>query len=91
MFYSTEPPFVLTRPHALPSTHSGTGTTTAAGAGATVDDVKDPTAPVNEQGTASQAAHRASDGAKSVAQDAKDTANEVKEQIKGSDSQDTDK
>lgn len=60
-------------------------TTVAAGTGARVDDVKDPTAPVNEQGTASQAAHRASDGVKSVAEDAKQTVNEVKEQIKGSD------
>lgn len=59
-------------------------TTVAAGQGAKVDDVKDPTSPVNEQGTTSQAAHRASDGAKSVAEDAKQTVNEVKEQIKGS-------
>ena len=69
----------------------GTGTTAAAGTGATVDDVKGPTAPVHERGTASQAAHRASDGAKSVAEDAKQTVNEVKEQIKGSDSDDTGK
>lgn len=66
-------------------------TTVAAGQGAKVDDVKDPTAPVNQEGTTSQAAHRASDGAKSVAEDAKQTVNEVKEQIKGSDPEDNTK
>lgn len=66
-------------------------TTVAAGQGAKVDDVKDPTAPVNEHGTASQAAHRASDSAKSVAEDAKQTVNEVKEQIKGSKPEDNTK
>ena len=66
-------------------------TTVAAGQGAKVDDIKDPTAPVNDQGTTSQAAHRASDGAKSVAEDAKQTVNEVKEQIKGSKPEDNNK
>lgn len=66
-------------------------TTVAAGQGAKVDDIKDPTAPVNEHGTTSQAAHRASDGAKSVAEDAKQTVNEVKEQIKGSKPEDNTK
>lgn len=66
-------------------------TTVAAGQGAKVDDVKDPTSSVNDQGAASQAAHRASDGAKSVAEDAKQTVNEVKEQIKGSKPEDNNK
>ncbi|EHX1606341.1 hypothetical protein RGB72_10950 [Glutamicibacter protophormiae] len=66
-----------------------TNSTVAAGAGVKVDDVKDPSSPVHKEGTASQAAHRATDSVKSVAEDAKQTVNEVKEQIKGSGSDDT--
>lgn len=61
-----------------------TSSTVAAGTGVKVDDVKDPTSSAQKAGTASQAAHRASDSVKSVAEDAKQTVNEVKEQIKGS-------
>ncbi|MDO4919127.1 hypothetical protein [Kocuria sp.] len=61
-----------------------TNSTVAAGTGVKVDDVKDPASSVRKEGTASQAAHRATDGVKSVAEDAKQTVNEVKEQIKGS-------
>lgn len=61
-----------------------TNSTVAAGTGVKVDDVKDPTSSTQKAGTASQAAHRASDSVKSVAEDAKQTVNEVKEQIKGS-------
>ena len=63
--------------------------TVAAGTGVKVDDVKDPAAPVHKEGTATQAAHRATDSVKSVAEDAKQTVNEVKEQIKGSKADDT--
>ena len=63
--------------------------TVAAGTGVKVDDVKDPASPVHKEGTATQAAHRATDSVKSVAEDAKQTVNEVKEQIKGSKADDT--
>ena len=67
-----------------------TDSTVAAGSGVKVDDVQDPTSAAQKKtGGASEAAHRATDGAKSVAQDAKQTVNEVKEQIKGSKTDDT--
>lgn len=66
-----------------------TNSTVAAGTGVKVDDVKDPTSSAHQGGTATQAAHRATDGVKSVAEDAKQTVNEVKEQIKGSKTDDT--
>ncbi|ASE11590.1 MULTISPECIES: hypothetical protein [Kocuria] len=66
-----------------------TNSTVAAGTGVKVDDIKDPTSSVHKEGTASQAAHRATESVKSVAEDAKQTVNEVKEQIKGSKTDDT--
>ena len=66
-----------------------TNSTVAAGTGVKVDDVKDPASSVHKEGTASQAAHRATESVKSVAEDAKQTVNEVKEQIKGSKTDDT--